>query len=203
MKKTIISASVAAAAIAMAAAGCQRPAEQAAQTSAASAAKPAQGPASPRAVASIQEIMDSQVDPAADIIWDSVQVISDSSGVHEFHPRTADDWKKVRNAALVLVEAPNLLAMHGRQVAAPGVALADADAPGMLTREQIQMNLDSRHDEFAGFARALQEVGLEAVQAIDRKDVSGLDLASSKIDGVCEQCHLQFWYPEAPKPPGG
>jgi len=201
MKKTIVLASVAAMAIATA--GCQRGAEQAAQTSAPSQAKPAQGPQPPRPVASIQEIMDSQVDPAADTLWDSVQVISDATGVHEFHPRTDEDWKKVRNAALVLVEAPNLLAVPGRQVAAPGVALADADAPGMLTREQIQMNLDSRHDEFAGFARALQEVGLEAVQAIDRKDVSALDVAGSKIDGVCEQCHLQFWYPQTPKPAGG
>jgi len=159
----------------------------------------ATGPEPPRVVASIQEIMDSEVDPAADVIWDSLETISDANGVVRHEPRTDEDWQKVRHAAVILTEAPNLLAMPGRQVVQAGKELADADAPGNLPKDEIQKNLDTRHDEFAGFARALQEVGIEALQAIDRKDVAALDTASGKIDDVCEQCHLQFWYPGVPQ----
>jgi hypothetical protein len=37
--------------------------------------------------------------------------------------------------------------------------------------------------------------------AIDKKDPSGMMNAGSAMDGVCESCHLTFWYPNQVIPP--
>src|SRR6185295_14864751 len=79
--------------------------------------KPAAGPA-PATLATIKEIMDNLVDPAADDLWGAVSIVIDSKGTTENYPRTDEEWKKVRNDALLLVEAPNLLVMN-RKVAKP------------------------------------------------------------------------------------
>jgi hypothetical protein len=33
--------------------------------------------------------------------------------------------------------------------------------------------------------------------AIDKKDAAALESTGSDLDGVCETCHLTFWYPPA------
>ena len=68
-----------------------------------------------RTTATIKDIMDSMVDPSADFLWESVATIVTRKGTEERRPRTDDDWKMVRRAAITLVEATNLLIMDGRQ----------------------------------------------------------------------------------------
>src|SRR5436190_15542075 len=45
---------------------------------------------------SIQELMDSIVDPSADVVWDSVGVVADRKGRHELAPKTDDEWSEIR-----------------------------------------------------------------------------------------------------------
>jgi hypothetical protein len=44
-------------------------------------------------------------------------------------------------------------------------------------------------------ARALHDVSLEALSAIDAKDSTRLLEVGSNIDAACESCHRQYWYP--------
>src|SRR5690242_18801441 len=67
--------------------------------------------------ATIKDIMDSMVDPSGDFIFESVQQISDEHGISEKAPRTDEEWEEVRHHLFILLEAPNLLTMEGRQVA--------------------------------------------------------------------------------------
>ena len=53
----------------------------------------------------------------------------DAHGETVREPKTPEDWEMVRQAALTLTEAPNLLVMPGRRVAGEGQSLSDADAP--------------------------------------------------------------------------
>src|SRR3954470_23158627 len=69
-----------------------------------------------RLTASIRELMDSEVDPAADFIWASVASISTRAGLEERQPRTDEEWLEVRRHAITLIEASNLLVMKGRRV---------------------------------------------------------------------------------------
>jgi hypothetical protein len=160
-------------------------------------AAPPVKPAAPapdfRLTGTIKDIMDGIVDPSADYLWDSVSTIVTRKGIDERRPRTDEDWKQVRRRAIELIEAPNLLMMEGRKVARPG---EKSENPGIeLGPEDIQQILDGDRATFIQRAHALQDAGLKALAAIDRKDVDGLSDAGEAIDEACEQCHLKYWYP--------
>jgi hypothetical protein len=145
----------------------------------------------------IKDIMDAMVDPSADFLFESVVTIADEHGVTERAPQTDEEWKEVRNRAITLVEAPNLLVMRGRKVARPG---EKAENPQVeLSPEQIQPLIDGDRDRFADYARALQDAAMIAVKASDGKDKQGLFQALTEIDKACENCHLEYWYPNDKK----
>jgi hypothetical protein len=58
----------------------------------------------------------------------------DENGITHKAPRTDEEWQEVRNHALVLLEAPNLLTMEGRKVALP--FKSDAQRPIDLWRRK-------------------------------------------------------------------
>jgi hypothetical protein len=163
---------------------------------------PARHELPPRPVASIQEIMQSEIDPAADALWDSVATESSDRGVTEHRPRTDDEWLVVRRHAITLVEAANLLVMPGRRVARRGKTLEDSHVPGILDAAHIQQAIERDPASFLTHARALQDAGLQALKAIDAHDARGLLDAGSQIDSACERCHLKYWYPEDQQPKG-
>jgi cytochrome c556 len=143
--------------------------------------------------ATIKDLMDSEVDPSADYLWESVSTTVSRKGIEELRPRTDEDWKEVRRHAITLIEAPNLLMMDGRRVARPGEA---SENPGIeLGPEEIQQIIDGDRATFVERAHALQGAARVALEAIDRKDVDGLARAGDTIDKACEQCHLKYWYP--------
>jgi hypothetical protein len=178
----------------------------------ASACAPKSEPAPPAAaaapavqlkpVASVLDLMLSQVDANADALWESVATISTQKGIEERQPRTPEDWKRVRFQALALVESANLLMMEGRRVAHPGQQLDEPGGPGDFTPEQSQAAIDADHSTFLSYARALQDTAGLMLAAIEKKDPAAMLEAGGAIDEACEQCHVKFWYPNAPKPPG-
>jgi hypothetical protein len=153
-----------------------------------------------RLTATIQDLMDGIIDPSADVLWDSVAYIATTKGIEDRQPRTDDEWKTVRNSAITLIEAANLLSMPGRSVAA---ARAPADAPpglGELSHAEIQQRIDATHDGFTQLARNLQDAGLKALAAIAAKNAQGLMDAGGTIDEACEACHVTYWYPNQNRP---
>ena len=60
-----------------------------------------------RPTASIQDLMLSMVDPAADAIWESVATIVTHEGTEERRPRTEEQWAPLQHEAIRLVEASN------------------------------------------------------------------------------------------------
>jgi cytochrome c556 len=146
--------------------------------------------------ATIRELMDSTVDPAADGLWDSVAVTSTREGIEETQPKTDADWAAVRRHAVTLMESMNLVVMKGRHAAPPGTQAA----LGELTPDEIDQHIDADRGVLIGFARALRATAQKALTAIDHKDVNGLFEAGSEIDEACEACHVTFWYPNAKVP---
>src|SRR5436853_4833229 len=74
------------------------------------------GPQAPpfRPVADTKLLMQSVVDPNADVIWESVKTIITAQGTEEIRPRTDSEWTAVRNSAVTLAESGNLLMMSPR-----------------------------------------------------------------------------------------
>ena len=67
-----------------------------------------------RPIAGVMQTMESILDPAADVIWDSAGFIITAQGEADLSPTTDAGWEKVRNGALVIAESGNLLMMPGR-----------------------------------------------------------------------------------------
>jgi hypothetical protein len=153
--------------------------------------------------ASIQDLMVNVVDHNADILWESVAVISSEKGIEERMPRTDEEWATVRSAAVTLAEATNLLMIPGRKVAHDGKVLQDSEVEGILKAGEIQSLIDGDHSKFAAKAMALHATALEALRAIDAKDHNRLSDIGGAIDEACEQCHTTYWYPNEKGPPAG
>ena len=151
-----------------------------------------------RLTASIRELMDAEIDPAADHLWDAVASISTRAGMEERQPRTAEAWHEVRRHALTLIEATNLLVMRGRNVSATYLPAA---SPDELDSTEAQRSIEANWESFVGLAQILGDVGTKALGTIDAKDPAALFEVGSEIDAVCESCHLTFWYPKRVLPP--
>jgi len=141
----------------------------------------------------IKDIMDSIVDPSADALWEAVGTVVDKEGIHESFPKTPEDWRDVRRAAVRIIEGSNLLMMPGREAAPPGTI---SDAPGVeLEPDQIAALLKKNRAAFDGFAKALQALGAEALQASAAQNAPLLMDIGARMENVCESCHQTYWYP--------
>jgi len=147
--------------------------------------------------ATIQDIMDAQVDPAADEIWNSVASIVSASGIEEKQPRTDEEWEQLRLKAFLLIEGANLLAMPGRKVAPEGAPLDPEELAGDPP-PTIQKNMDTNRSAWVQLAQGLHDAGLEVMSAIQAKSPEQLIDAGEKLDTACENCHSTFWYPNQP-----
>jgi hypothetical protein len=166
-------------------------------------AQPAAAPATPAAsrtagkdrpvYLTVKDLMQSIIDPSADALWNAVGTVADNEGIHELLPKTQDDWADVRRAAVRIIEGSNLLMMPGREAAPAG---AKSEAAGVeLEPPQITVLIKRNRKSFNGFAKALQDLGLEALQASDAKDPVQLIEIGGRMENVCEGCHQTFWYP--------
>ena len=83
----------------------------------------------------------------------------------------------------------------------PAVRCSTRARPECSAPKQGQKLFDEKHATFVQFARALRESGTQMLTAIDKKDPTGMMNAGAAMDGVCESCHLTFWYPNQVIPP--
>jgi hypothetical protein len=162
-----------------------------------SASAPAGDAADPpfRLTASIRELMDSEIDPAADFLWASVASISTRVGLEERRPHTDEEWLEVRRHAITLIEATNLLVMKGRRVSHTYIPAGGA---GELDTNEAQQKIAANRELFVSFAERLQETGLQTLAAIDAKNADQVFELGGAIDDACESCHVTFWYPNLP-----
>ena len=144
--------------------------------------------------ATIIEIMDSMVMSTASVLWNAVGVSVTENGVEETVPETDEDWAALRYAAVTMAEATNSILIPGRHAAPADLERDPADTS--LTPAQIETRIQQNWPTWVGLAHALDAAALEAIQAIDARDVDMLSEVGGTIDAACESCHLQFWYPE-------
>ena len=153
-----------------------------------------------RPTSTIKDIMDSMVDPSADVIWESVATIITIDGTEEKAPRTDDEWKAVRRGAIRIIEATNLLLIPGRHVAQPGEKAENENIE--LAPEEIEARLNQDRASWITLAHGLHDAGMTVLHAIDAKDAPALSDAGEGLDRACENCHLKYWYPPGKAPAG-
>ena len=154
---------------------------------------PAAGLAEPaRVQATVQEMMDTRIDPAADALWDSVAFIASEKGEEDRRPRTPAEWAAVRQNALVLIKGASDLALPGRRVS----GLETTPSPGELRASEIQHLIEADPAAFAKRAETLKSAARAALATINAQNADALMSAGGVIDAACEACHVVYWYPK-------
>jgi cytochrome c556 len=123
------------------------------------APEPAQQADSPqpafKPVGTVMQIMEAVIIPSSNAIWN----------VPAEAPKNDEEWATVRNNALALAEAGNLLMIEGRA----------KDQGAWMTASQ-----------------ALIDAGTTAFRAAEAKDVDAIAAAGDEIYNSCEGCHMQY-----------
>jgi hypothetical protein len=116
-------------------------------------------------VADTKLLMQAMIDPTADEIWDSVRTIVTKDGTQQIQPRTNDEWNTVRNHAVTLAEAGNLLMMVPRA----------KDGGEWMKRAQEMIDTSER-----------------AIRAAEAKNAEQLFTVGGDIYESCSNCHKQY-----------
>jgi hypothetical protein len=146
-----------------------------------------------RPTATVKDIMTSVIDPEADVLWNSVATIVSLTGTEEREPKSDEEWAAVRQSAVQLVEATNLLRIPGRLVAKPG---EKSENPRIeLQPETIQRMIAEDPATWSRLVDALHDAAVPALRAVEAKNAKGLFDAGEHMERACEACHQQYWYP--------
>jgi cytochrome c556 len=166
----------------------------------ASATQQTPRPADPyRPTATIKEIMDTMIDPSADFLWEAVSVTIDAGAITRHQPRTEADWAQLKQRAVTLMEASNLLLIPGRRVAKPG---DKSENPGIeLGPDEIEALIAKNPASWTNFSHGLHDAAKQMLEAIEARNVEKVSDLGGVLDHACENCHLKFWYPVEAGPP--
>ena len=141
----------------------------------------------------VEELMRSMIDPAADAVWDAVVTEATADGIVEIRPETDGDWLRLRRHAVTLAEASNLLLIEGRRIAAPE---SRSELPGIdLHPDAIQELVAENWDGWVEVALGLRATSVVVLEAVEARNVDALLTAGTELDLACENCHAQYWYP--------
>jgi hypothetical protein len=140
----------------------------------------------------IREIMRSVVDPGANTLWQSVAVTATIDGPVSNAPQTDEEWTKLRDHAVALVEAANLLLVPNRHVAAPGETAANPEDE--RDPKEIEAMMARDRATYLKHIGALREAGLKMIAAVDSRDEMTILDAGDALNYACENCHMTYWY---------
>src|SRR5215510_8613444 len=122
----------------------------------------------------VKDLMNYMMMPSASGVWNAVATVTDQTGVHEYRPKTDDDWNKVIGAATELSEVPNLLMVPGRKRCVGGVI------PAAFATDWKRK------------AREVAEAANIALIAAKKHDADALAEAGERIDVACDECHEKY-----------
>ncbi len=125
------------------------------------------GPAPPpfKPVVDTKLLMQSVVDPSADVIWEAVKTIDSAAGTEEIRPRTEAEWAAVRNSAVIVAESGNLLMLVPRA----------KDGGEWMKRAQEMI-----------------DTGERAIKAAEARNAEQLFTVGGDIYEACSNCHRQY-----------
>jgi hypothetical protein len=128
-------------------------------------ARSAGGPPAAPPVATVAELMDGIVSPAAGVVYAAVGTTVTREGIQETRPKDDREWRRVAGNAAALIEASELLKVEGRA-------------------------RDS--EDWATIAKAMGDAAAEARAAAQKKDAEGILAAGERLNNSCDNCHRKF-----------
>jgi hypothetical protein len=159
--------------------------------------EPEKAPPVKAAELTLFEFMTKKIDPDADVIWTIGNKAIDAKASIDPKLLTDKDWETLESAGLRMAsDARALSAVGTLKVKPDGVSIADEGTPGAPTTQQIEGHIARDHDLFRSLADTLGNHAEQIAAAAAKKDHVTTARLINELDGVCESCHLEFWYPE-------
>jgi hypothetical protein len=118
-----------------------------------------------REIADIKQLMNWIIEPASDVIWESVGTIITEEGEQNVRPETDEQWTAIRDAAATVAESGNLL----------------------LTPHRIR-----DREDWVKHSHALTKAAQDVMAAAEAKDVEELFTTGGELYIACTQCHSQY-----------
>jgi hypothetical protein len=149
----------------------------------------------------LHEIMKDEVDKRGDFLWDLTNPHVGADAGLDASTMSDDDWKKLAAAAVDLQQAALDLAALKEPITIvkPGAKIADQDVPGGDTVESVKANVDKDPEGLRNYANSLAQDMADLATAANKHDAKTAGPIINQLDGVCESCHLEFWYPSQKK----
>lgn len=148
------------------------------------------------ASANLHELM-KDVAAQAQIIWDIGNRALDEQGNLDPAKVADADWSQVVSAGGKVKQAAQMLAGAKHVIgAAAGQKIQGEGNPGSFSAKDVERVVSANPKAFSAFAQQLAASMDEILQAARARDGAKFYDVSGRLDQVCEQCHMQFWYPE-------
>jgi len=142
------------------------------------------------------EIMKGEIDIRADEVWAIGNAAIDEEAGLDPAKMTDADWDKLAASSTSLQQAALELAkLDPVVVVRPGVKIADEGVPGGDTAAEVQANIDRNPQGMRDMANTLAAHMAELTRAAEAHDTEKAGPLINQLDGVCESCHLNYWYP--------
>jgi hypothetical protein len=155
----------------------------------------------PSTAPNVYDLMKNVVAVQAQVIWDTGNQAQDDQGNPDASKLKSADWGQLVSAGSKLKQAAQSLAQADHiMAAAPGQKLDGEGAPGAFGAKQVQSAIDANPKAFRALAQALAVSMDQVVTAAQKKDAAKLFDVSGRLDQICEDCHVQFWYPDQKTP---
>jgi hypothetical protein len=128
----------------------------------------------------VKNIMDSMIDPAAEALWDSVASYVSLEHIEQKAPRNDAEWDALWRKTMTLLTGAQLL-LTDRHVSTTGDKSKNPSIE--LPPEQIEALINNDRPAWTHLVHGLQNSGILALDAIDRKDLEGLRSAGNALNG--------------------
>jgi cytochrome c556 len=156
-----------------------------------------QEPQQPAKPTVLHEVMKNEIDNRADDVWAVGNAHMDKDAGLDGKSMSDADWAKLAATAQHLKEGAQDLATlpDPITVVAPGGKIAYQDDPGGDKPEAVQHNVDQDPQGLRDLANALSQHMDDLIAAANKHDAKAAGDLLNGLDGVCESCHVKYWYP--------
>ncbi|BBC72020.1 conserved hypothetical protein [Altererythrobacter sp. B11] len=144
----------------------------------------------------LHEVMKNEIDVRADEVWAIGNAAMDDNAGIDPARMTDADWANLKTHSLSLQQAAvDLATLDPIIVVKPGVKIADEGVPYGDSAADVQSNVDKNPQGLRDMANALAAHMGELAKAAEAHDAAKAGPLINQMDGVCENCHLDYWYP--------
>jgi hypothetical protein len=158
-------------------------------------------PVEPARKATLHEVMKDEVDTRGDEVWAvGNKHMTEDAGL-DGATMTDPDWAKLASAATSLQQAALDLASLPEPlvVVKPGTKIAFEDTSWGDSAKSVQSNVDKDPQGVRDLANSLGQHMADLATAANKHDAATAGKLINDLDGICESCHVKYWYPSQSK----